>query len=51
MRRSVQISQVARGTVLAFAAVMALGGLPAFAHHSFAMFDLARTQTLTGVVK
>ena len=32
------------------ATVAVLGALPAFAHHSFAMYDQTKTLTLTGVV-
>ena len=30
---------------------LALAALPAFAHHSFAMFDFTKTVTITGTVK
>jgi hypothetical protein len=33
------------------AAVLAFAGPPAFAHHSFAMFDQAKLMTLEGVVR
>ena len=34
-----------------FAALLSVGGHPAFAHHSFAMFDIDNKITLTGVVR
>ena len=37
--------------MLAAAIIVAAGGMPASAHHSFAMFDLSKTQTLTGTIK
>ena len=37
--------------LLLFAAVMMLGSGSAWAHHSFAMFDLEKETTLEGVVK
>ena len=39
-----------RGWGLLAAAVIALAGVPAAAHHSFAMFDQSRSVTLTGIV-
>ena len=36
---------------LAGVAVMSLSGAPAFAHHSFAMFDNAKNTTLEGTIK
>ena len=35
----------------AFAGLLSLTGHPAFAHHSFAMFDIDNKITLTGVVR
>ena len=37
--------------VLAGVAALGLTGAPAFAHHSFAMFDNAKTVTIQGTVK
>ena len=37
--------------VLAGVAALGLTGAPAFAHHSFAMFDNAKTVTIEGTVK
>ena len=40
-----------RPIALAAALAALAGGMPAMAHHSFAMFDFERTVTLKGVVK
>src|SRR5436190_246915 len=40
-----------RLTLLAAAAVAAVAAAPASAHHSFAMFDMAKTVEVAGVVK
>ncbi len=46
-----QIDIVARGFTRAMtAAITALAAVPAFAHHSFAMYDQTKTVVLTGVV-
>ena len=45
------MTKPARATGLALAAAVALGAAPAFAHHSFAMFDSQKSVTLDGTVK
>ncbi len=37
--------------VVALAGALLFGASPAFAHHSFAMFDFTKTVTITGTVK
>ena len=37
--------------VVALAGALLFGARPAFAHHSFAMFDFTKTLTITGTVK
>jgi hypothetical protein len=43
--------QVRTVGVVALAGALLCGALPAFAHHSFAMFDFTKTLTITGTVK
>jgi hypothetical protein len=38
-------------TMLALVATVSLGAVPAFAHHSFAMFDSTKNMTLDGTIK
>ena len=45
--------KIRSAAVVALAAALTLttGALPAWAHHSFAMFDMAKTTELTGTLK
>ena len=43
--------RISKALIAALGAALALGAVPASAHHSFAMFDNAKTVTLEGTVK
>jgi len=51
MRKALRVIVLSRTTtVVALALILSAGVAPAFAHHSFAMFDMTRRVTLAGTV-